>query len=181
MKRTLRVLSVLLVCMVMFLATACKITTYDTYQLTFYVAPIMQDNTIKEAQYDFEEMSDFIEKMKTDSAFIEDVVSAMEEKLDGEANGEYASLAERVCASADIGFTNQTNFSTNGTVKRTLINVQVAVVGDAAFRDALGEVMKVEAPKYIQATLSYPSDCIGTHCELISDQKGVYTQFGLGL
>ena len=62
MKRTLRFLSVLLVCMLMFLATACKITTYDTYQLTFYVAPIMQDNTIKEVQYDFKEMSDLLKR-----------------------------------------------------------------------------------------------------------------------
>lgn len=179
MKRTFRFLGVLLVCLTAFLMAGCTVTTYYTYEATFLVAPIAQDNTVRDEHYDFDQMMAFLDKMHEEEAYRTELATIVTEKLGENAQGAYSSLEERIKESFSIGFENNTNFTLGGTEVSATILVRVAAAEDENFRDVLSEAVKETAEAYIEANLPYPNDCIGTYCEFVSDQKGVHTQLDI--
>ena len=180
MKRAFQFFSVLLVCLTAFLTVGCTVTTYYTYEATFLVAPIAQDNTVRSEHYDFEQMMAFLDKMHEEEAYRVELATIVTEKLGEKAQGAYPSLEERIKESFSVVFENNMNFTLGGTESNATIVVRVAAAEDENFRDVLSEAVKATAEAYIEANLPYPSDCIGTYCEFVSDQKGIHTQLDIG-
>lgn len=183
MKRIFQFLSVLLVCLTVFLTVGCTVTTYYTYEAKFLVAPIAQDNTVRSEHYDFEQMMAFLDKMYEEESYRAELATIVTEKLGENAQGTYPSLEERIKESFSVGFENNINFTlggTGGTEVNATIVVRVAAAKDENFRNVLSEAIKATAEAYIEANLPYPSDCIGTYCEFVSDQKGSNTQLDIG-
>lgn len=165
MKRILKYVSVLLVCMMMFLTTGCKLTMYYTYNGHFFVAPIVQEGQIREGHYEQAVIDAFERNFIADEAYFTDLADNVRQKAGDDKEG-YATLQARIRDCLSVSLVNETYKHDLGTTKQAAVIVTIFVPWDEAFRDVLKEAVKEESKEYIVKHLDYPDDCIGTHCEL---------------